>query len=387
MRLQVTRPGSDGSSSATTGRRSPNAPSTESPRSRRRVPSEVTVVSVAEPIYPQPCRTRATPIRRRRRRTAVSSRGDTKLAGSRNRLCDSSSRRVSPSTRLSRRQRETGARSDRGRLAAPRHCAAPTVRLGQRRDCRRGAVRRARRQVDGVRIARGRTARDSRQLRLARVCVAIGVNRLGQLEDLTREIEQLLVLPVLFLDGLPLLVGDRLTLRVGPVLADHHEGREEDRLERDDHRQQAVRVVLDAESDPAAEPGDVDVDEPHRAGERGDAVGDPVLDALRPLLGMPGERRVRLGARAWVAVAHALAGAASRRVARRGRRFARRRVHHQRRRTSRRARSPEPDRCLHLLSPHLSVADSSSAFCSSSSRAAAMRFRCSCQASRAAARA
>ena len=66
-----------------------------------------------------------------------------------------------------------------------------------------------------------------------------------------RELEQLLVLPVLFLHGLPLLVGDRLPLLVGTVLADHHEGREEDRLERDDHRQQAVRVVLDAEPDPA----------------------------------------------------------------------------------------------------------------------------------------
>ena len=51
------------------------------------------------------------------------------------------------------------------------------------------------------------------------------MNRLREVEDLTRELEQLFVLPVLFLDGLPLLVGDRLTLRVRPVLADHHEGR------------------------------------------------------------------------------------------------------------------------------------------------------------------
>jgi len=32
-------------------------------------------------------------------------------------------------------------------------------------------------------------------------------------------------------DGLPLLVDDDLTLRVGAVLADHHERRQEDRLE------------------------------------------------------------------------------------------------------------------------------------------------------------
>src|SRR6476659_7917167 len=102
------------------------------------------------------------------------------------------------------------------------------------------------------------------------------VNRLREVEDLTRELEQLFVLPVLFLDGLPLLVGDGLTLRVRPVLADHHECREEDRFERDDHRQQSVRVPFDAEPDPAAEPGDVDVDERHRAGERGDPVGHPV---------------------------------------------------------------------------------------------------------------
>src|SRR5438876_5493181 len=64
------------------------------------------------------------------------------------------------------------------------------------------------------------------------------MDRLRQLEYLVRKVEQLLVLFVLFLHGLPLLVGDHLTLGVCPVLADHHEGREEDRLERDDHRQQ-----------------------------------------------------------------------------------------------------------------------------------------------------
>jgi hypothetical protein len=77
-----------------------------------------------------------------------------------------------------------------------------------------------------------------------------------------------------------------LTLRVGPVLADHHERREKDRLERDDHRQQAKWVVLDAEADPAAEPGNVAVDEGHRSGERRDPIGDSVLHASRMLLGV-----------------------------------------------------------------------------------------------------
>jgi hypothetical protein len=40
------------------------------------------------------------------------------------------------------------------------------------------------------------------------------VNRLREIEDLARELEHLFVLPALFLDGLPLLVGDRLMLRV-----------------------------------------------------------------------------------------------------------------------------------------------------------------------------
>jgi hypothetical protein len=104
----------------------------------------------------------------------------------------------------------------------------------------------------------------------------------------------LLVLFVFFLDRLPLLVGDHLTLGVGTVLADHHERREEDRLERHDHREQAVRVLLHPEADPRGEPDDVDVDEPHRSGERGDLVRDPVLDALRSLLGVLHEHGIWL---------------------------------------------------------------------------------------------
>jgi hypothetical protein len=57
-----------------------------------------------------------------------------------------------------------------------------------------------------------------------------GMDCLRQLEDLPREVEQRFVLPVLFLDRLPLLSRKRLTLRVGTVLTDQHECREEDRL-------------------------------------------------------------------------------------------------------------------------------------------------------------
>jgi hypothetical protein len=115
-----------------------------------------------------------------------------------------------------------------------------------------------------------------------------------QLEDLVREREQLLVLLILLLHGLPLLIGEHLTLRVRSVLTDHHERREEDRLERDDHRQQPERVMLDAEPDPAAEPKDVQVDELHRSRKRRDLVCDPVLHAFGTLLGVREQRRVRL---------------------------------------------------------------------------------------------
>ena len=80
-----------------------------------------------------------------------------------------------------------------------------------------------------------------------------------------------------FLDGSPLLVGQDLAFLVGAVLADHHKGRQEDRLQRHDHGQQPKRVVLDSQ----AEPDDVQVDELHRAGEAGDLVGDAVLRLCR----------------------------------------------------------------------------------------------------------
>src|SRR5262249_31116664 len=65
------------------------------------------------------------------------------------------------------------------------------------------------------------------------------------------QLEQLLVLAILLLHGPPLLIGYYLALRFRAVLADHHEGGEEDRLERHDHRQEAERILLDAEADPA----------------------------------------------------------------------------------------------------------------------------------------
>ena len=47
------------------------------------------------------------------------------------------------------------------------------------------------------------------------------------------------------LDGLPLMVGDDLSLLVRPVLADQDEGRQEDRLERHDHREETERILLE----------------------------------------------------------------------------------------------------------------------------------------------
>jgi hypothetical protein len=79
-------------------------------------------------------------------------------------------------------------------------------------------------------------------------------------------------------------IGEHPALLIGPVLADHHERRQEDRFQRNDHGEQPERVVLDLEKDPRGEPDDVDVDEHHRAGESRDRVGDAVLGILRPVL-------------------------------------------------------------------------------------------------------
>src|SRR5215207_2371066 len=107
---------------------------------------------------------------------------------------------------------------------------------------------------------------------------------LSQVEDVAGELQELLVLLVLLLHRPPLLVGNHLPLGVGAVLADHHKGGKEDRLERDDHRQQSERIALDPEADPAPEPDDVEIDEQHRARKGGDLVGDAVLPRIGSLL-------------------------------------------------------------------------------------------------------
>jgi hypothetical protein len=118
------------------------------------------------------------------------------------------------------------------------------------------------------------------------------VNCACQFENLVGQLDQLPVLLVLFLHHLVLLVGGGLSLEVGAVLADHHERRQEDRLERHDHRQQPVRVTLDPEDDPDREPDDVEIYERHRAGEPSDHVGNPILDARGTRLGVFGQSRV-----------------------------------------------------------------------------------------------
>jgi hypothetical protein len=52
----------------------------------------------------------------------------------------------------------------------------------------------------------------------------------GEFQDLVGQLQQLLVLLLFFLDRLPLVVGQDLAFLVGPVLADHHKRRQEDRL-------------------------------------------------------------------------------------------------------------------------------------------------------------
>src|SRR5439155_15076047 len=68
---------------------------------------------------------------------------------------------------------------------------------------------------------------------------------------------------------------------------------QEDHLERHDHRQQTIQIMLDTEPNPAAKPDDMNVDESHRAGEHGDPVGDPVLGTLGTHAGVFCQRRVR----------------------------------------------------------------------------------------------
>jgi hypothetical protein len=85
--------------------------------------------------------------------------------------------------------------------------------------------------------------------------------------------------------GLEVELGAELGALGLAVLADHHEGGQEDRLQRHDHGEQPERERVErvgrqlVEHDPGGEPDHVDVDEQHRAGEPGDAVGELVLGA------------------------------------------------------------------------------------------------------------
>jgi hypothetical protein len=78
-------------------------------------------------------------------------------------------------------------------------------------------------------------------------------------------------------------VGLGLLERRLAVLADHHERRQEDRLERDDQRQRLPRAFLEKQH-PHREQRDVHVDEGHRPGERRDAGGDLELEVVGSLL-------------------------------------------------------------------------------------------------------
>ena len=69
------------------------------------------------------------------------------------------------------------------------------------------------------------------------------------------------------------------------VLADHHEGRQEDGLEGDRERQRRPGRRLQKNHHPQPEHEHVHVDEHHRAGERGDVVCDPELQ-VRGALGV-----------------------------------------------------------------------------------------------------
>jgi len=121
---------------------------------------------------------------------------------------------------------------------------------------------------------------------------SIRVYSLRQIEDLVREIKQFPVLLILFLHHLPMLVGNDLPLGVGAVLADQNERRQEDRLQRHDHRQQPEGVMLDARADPHREPDYVHIDERPGAGEAGDRVGYPILRVTGTFLLVPNQCRV-----------------------------------------------------------------------------------------------
>ena len=83
-------------------------------------------------------------------------------------------------------------------------------------------------------------------------------------------------------------LGTQLRARRLAILADHDEGREEDRFEADHHREEPEREAVEMEAqtgeaevaeNPHGEPDAVRIDEPHGAGETSDAIGSFVFGA------------------------------------------------------------------------------------------------------------
>src|SRR6185312_9742493 len=94
------------------------------------------------------------------------------------------------------------------------------------REARRQLAEGARRSsAAGKRVIHGPSPRKQESASGTGVRPIVLVDLAGQLEDLPGERQQVLVLLVLLLHGLPLLVGEHLALGVGAVLTDHHERR------------------------------------------------------------------------------------------------------------------------------------------------------------------
>ena len=87
------------------------------------------------------------------------------------------------------------------------------------------------------------------------------------------------------------MIGLLLLERRLPVLPDHDEGRQENRLERHDERQRRPRLGLD-EQHPHREQRDVQIDELHRPRESGDLVGNSELGIFRTLVELVDHRGV-----------------------------------------------------------------------------------------------
>ena len=105
---------------------------------------------------------------------------------------------------------------------------------------------------------------------IARALPGFGGRRRG---DSCRQLGVGLELRLLFSE---VVIGLRLLEGGLAVLPDHHERRQEDRLERDHQRQRWPWAALEREH-PDREQDSVDVDELHRAGKRSDLVGDAEL--------------------------------------------------------------------------------------------------------------